>query len=207
MKAMDILEKLGKTYAGAAAYRDVGRVIFPRRGEATIGQFRTAFLRSRGFRFEYREVPARRSLRDPSASRCFSLRVDRGKLVDVDGVERSRESLSLAVAQMTGITFGAAHCALRMLLPDEIGGRSLSEASSASFVRGYSIDGKPWSAIALAGGEAGEILVDHHFALRRVGHKSSAKPTAQIDPSKFDCVLTYEPELFDEEPPDMNMDW
>jgi len=97
-----------------------------------------------------------------------------------------------------------------MLLPDEISGRSMRDASSAKVVRRHIVDGRTWFVIGLEGWSADEIVVDDEFALRRVGRsgaKWSAKPASGIRQSKFTRVLTYEPELFDEEPPDMNMDW
>jgi hypothetical protein len=209
MTAAKVLQTLGSIYAAAAAYRDVGRAVFSHqwRGveQRTIGEFRTAFLRSKGFRFEYREVSGPRSLRDTSARKRFCIRVERGRVVDIQGIECSRQSVSLAVASMMGITFGAAHYVLRMLLPDEIEGRTLAEAPSAKLLRESAIDGKAFFAIRLGGQFDHEILVDENFALWRVG--SIARPSMGLERPQVSRVLTYEPELFAEEPPNMNMDW
>jgi hypothetical protein len=114
---------------------------------------------------------------------------------------------------MTGLTFGAAHCVLKMLLPDEIAGRSLSEAPSAQLVQTYSVEGKTCFVVQLEGWSADRVVIDDSFALRRVGRVGPelsarpASPSIGLAQSEFTRVLTYEPELFDEEPPDMNMDW
>jgi len=209
MKATDILPGLGRTYAAAAAYRDVGRVIFPHRG-ATIGEFRTAFIRSKGFRFEYRETSSSGQMRDRSSRRTCSIRVERGRLVDVSGFESSRESIGLAVASMTGITFGAAHNVLRLLLPNEIPGRALSEAPSAGLVRTFIVEGDTCFAMRLKEWSAEEIIVDEEFVLRRVdgvGRSISRRPTTGVGESRLSQVLVYEPELFAKEPRDLTLDW
>src|SRR5580700_11304941 len=114
-------------------------MVFPHRGEsterATIGSFRTAFVRSKGFRFEYREMSWPKRPHEQPSGRTFGIRVRQGAVVDIRGFESSRESVGLAVASMTGITFGAAYHALRLLLPSEIPGRALSEAPTADVVR------------------------------------------------------------------------
>jgi len=215
MKATDILLNLGRTYAATAAYRDAGRVIWPHRGQnvdqMTIGAFRTAFVRSKGFRFEYREISSHGRLHDSSSRRTFSIRVEQGRVVDIHGFQSSRESVDLAVASLTGITFGAAQCALRLLLPDEISGRALSEAPSADLDRTYTVEGKTCFALRLNGWYADEIIVDEEFMLRRVGsvrrRTVHRRPTTGVDEPRFARALVYEPERFAEEPQDLTLDW
>ena len=111
---------------------------------------------------------------------------------------------------MTGITFGAAHYVLRLLLPDAIAGRALSEAPSADLVRTYGVEGETRFAVRLNEWSANEVIVDEAFVLRRVGvvgRKVHARPTKGVGESTFTHVLVYEPELFAEEPSDVRLDW
>jgi hypothetical protein len=202
--ATDILRSLGKKYAAAAAYRDRGRVLLtpvPNTvAQGTVAKFRTAFLRSKGFRFEYREVPL--------AKRCFGIRVDRGKVIDVQGFNASRESVNLALAGVTGITFGAAHCVIAMLLPDEIEGRTLSKAPSAKLVGRSSIDGRSCFMMGLEGFGSAQVFVDESFTLRRVSREPSALSTTATAQSNLFRVIAYdEAELFSEEPQNIELDW
>jgi hypothetical protein len=205
MKAMDILLGVMKKYSAAAAYRDRGRVLLASGPEAvaqgTVGEFRTAFVRSKGFRFEYREVPATRQ--------SFGLRVDRGKVVEVRGFGGPRESVNLAIAGMTGITFGAAHCVIAMLLPDEIEGSSLSKSPSAKLVGRSSINGRSCFIVSPEGwGSAHVFIDDDSFTLRRVSRDTRSRSTTRTALSKLVRVLAYdEPEVFGEEPPDIELDW
>jgi hypothetical protein len=210
MKAVDILEGLRRTYAAAEAYRDVGRVVLPHRAHrsrATIAEFRTAFLRSKGFRFEYREILSPKTRRDPSSSRTFGLRVEGGAIVDVSGFDCSRESMGLAVASMTGITFGAAHCVLKLLLPEQIPGRVFSEGSKPEVARKSVVDGHEWFAIRLKGVTTSEIVVDERYLLRRIGSRDGEAAGVASEASSFARVLVYEPELFVTEPTDLRLDW
>jgi hypothetical protein len=194
MKAPDILLSLGSKYAAAAAYRDVGRVVFPHRGEsterATIGSFRTAFVRSKGFRFEYREMSWPKHPHERPSRRTFGIRVQQGAVVDIRGFESSRESVGLAVASMTGITFGAGYYALRLLLPSEIPGRALSEAPTADLVREHRIDGERRFAIRLKEWSANEIIVDESVLWRVAaggGDVRVRQLTGVMEPSFTTC--------------------
>jgi len=129
-------------------------------------------------------------------------------VVDSAGFEPSRESVNILIARMTGITFGAAHCALRLLLPGEISGRALSEAPVARIVRTFQIEGKTRFAIRLHGWSADEIIVDNESLLCRVGTvRRDVQQTPAIGHARFGHVLAYAPELFAQEDPGVSLDW
>jgi hypothetical protein len=142
--------------------------------------------------------------------RVFRIRVERGSIVDIHGFDSSRESVSLAVASMSGITFGAAHRVLRLLLPEEIAGRALSEAPSADLLRTDLVDGKTRFAISLVGGSAAEISVDSDFVLWRVGsigrRVRRRESTAERRESRYTRALVYQPELYTKEVPELTLD-
>src|SRR5580700_496054 len=102
MNAAEILHQLRMAYVAAPAYRDRGRVIFAKgaadSGRTIVAEFQTTFVRVRGFAFEYREVLALDRIRDPSARRCFAVRVEQGTVVDTQGFKPPSGSVSQAVA-------------------------------------------------------------------------------------------------------------
>lgn len=214
LSAAEILRRLGEKYSSATAYRDRGRVIFRSRGEnraqVDIAEFRTLFIRSHGFRFEYRELSPGSRRRDRSRDRVFGFRVERGYVVAVDGFESSARSLAHVVAGATGITFGAAHRALKLLLPDEIPGRALSDAPAAELVRTDNVERKVDFAIKLNGWCDDEIVVDEASMLKRVRSlpidPRGASRTGIGEERCFRVVL-YEPELFTAEAPNLSLDW
>jgi len=126
----EILAAMVDRYAGCHSYRDNGRVVtryFQQlRPYSIIKPFKTAFVRPEQFRFEFRS-------RHGDAEEDWDSYIvwARGSEVltwwDVrPGIERP-ESLGLAVAAATGVSGGSSHTIPTLLLPDEIGGRSLSE--------------------------------------------------------------------------------
>jgi hypothetical protein len=197
MNAAEILQQLRRAYAATPAYRDRGRVIFARgaadAGTTIVGEFQTTFARSRGFAFEYREIPSVDPNRDPSASRRYAVRVEQGTIVDARGFDPPG-SVSQAIARLTGITFGAAHAALRLLLPDAIGGRALSDAPSAEVVSTEMVDGKTCFVVCLDPWSGRVIAVDEKFVLRRLLSFRPADATTRVRAT----VLSYEAELLAE---------
>jgi outer membrane lipoprotein-sorting protein len=124
-----ILDRMAKVYAGCKTYRDSGVVItvfvegvF---GKRTVEKpFTTAFVRPDRFRFEYKDT------RTGSGQSRYIVWSD-GKAVqtwwDVGARLQKPESLGLALAGATGVSGGSAHTIPALLLPDEVGGRRLTD--------------------------------------------------------------------------------
>ena len=98
--------------------------------------FNTAFVRPDRFRYEF--------LDDRKESRRYLIARD-GDLVQTwwDVGDRLTESddLSLAVAGATGVSGGSAHTVPRMLMPETIGGFSLTELVNVELLGEEEIDG------------------------------------------------------------------
>jgi hypothetical protein len=188
MTAIELLQRMATTYANAAAYRDVGRVqilnLDSRSARTTRAELKTTFIRSKGFRFGYRELPLPTWVRDRATFWPFHLRVEQGKVVDYSHRTSVDENVGLAVAGLTGITFGAAHHVLRLLLPDEIPGRTLSAPHSAEVVRTYVDKGETLSELRLnrEPGVRGEnIVLDEAGVFRQLSTSGITPNPAKRD--------------------------
>ncbi|HEX8340979.1 MAG TPA: hypothetical protein VF624_08735 [Tepidisphaeraceae bacterium] len=165
--AAEILGNVAAVYAGAATYADAGEVrttFFGTDGpRTTVRRFATALDRLTGrFRFEFRE----RCWDDGPEQRYV---VWRGRATvqtwwDVRPGVREEGSLGLALAGATGVSGGSAHTVPALLMPDEVGGRSLAElVGSAERLADATIDGISCYCIAgvipMPDGEGGRISV------------------------------------------------
>jgi len=127
LPARQILERMAKTYAGCKSYRDSGfvRTVYSDAlGSRTEERpFTTAFVRPDRFRFEYSETQFGVTMqyvvwrKGKEVRTWWDLRPFAGKL----------GSLNLALAGATGVSGGSAHTVPALLLPNEVGGRRLTE--------------------------------------------------------------------------------
>jgi len=133
LSAIQIMQKVGQVYADCATYRDSGVRIDERveeDGSKSIRrlEFRTAYQRGGRFRFAFRKDVLGRGFGKAyilwhDGERTMSSWKEPGKFVEED-------SLGIAVAGFTGISFGTAHNIPPLLMPEEIGGRTLLEVTA-----------------------------------------------------------------------------
>ncbi|HEX2223936.1 MAG TPA: hypothetical protein VHN15_07000 [Thermoanaerobaculia bacterium] len=133
LTAAQILKSMAQAYADCQSYSDSGvvKTVFFK-GQYTWTDekpFTTAFVRPDRFRFEYQEVkkadlPKERYIvwRDGDVVRSWS---------DFERGVRKQPSLGMAVAGATGVSGASAHTVSTLILPEEIGGRRLTDITEA----------------------------------------------------------------------------
>jgi outer membrane lipoprotein-sorting protein len=140
LKAQDVLDRMAKVYAGCKSYRDSGVVktvfIQDANNHTVEKPFTTAFVRPDRFRFEYKEK------QDGQERRYLVWR--KGKEVQTwwdikPGIEKP-ESLDLALAGATGVSGVSAHTVPALLLPNEVGGRRLTDMTGAKRIEDAKLD-------------------------------------------------------------------
>ena len=133
LTAKEVVERMAKTYASCKTYRDSGivRTVFIQAGRDHIVEkpFSTVFVRPDRFRFEYKE----KELGNRREYRYIVWR--KGKDVQTwwdvaPGIEKP-QSLGSALAGATGVSGGSAHTVPALLIPDEVGGRRLTDITEA----------------------------------------------------------------------------
>lgn len=128
--AKQIVDRMAKAYSDCKSYRDTGGVktlfVDQGNGNRTVERlFTTAFVRPDRFRFEFKD-----SGNANMQGRRYIV-WSNGKNVQTwwdikPGIE-TPESLNLAVAGATGVSGSSAHTIPALLLPDEVGGRKLTD--------------------------------------------------------------------------------
>ena len=146
LTAKQILDRMAQTYAGCKSYHDSGivkSVIIMADGNVTIERpFTTAFVRPDRFRFEYE---SRFEIEEVGFNRKHRHIVwCKGKEVQTwwsikPGIEK-RVSLGIALAEATGVSGGSAHTIPALLLPEEVGGRRLTDVKEAKRVDDAKVD-------------------------------------------------------------------
>ncbi len=133
--AEKLLRELSARYAALRSYRDRGVVLDQDEGGTALGpqqQFRTAFIRPDQFRFSYLDVGSGRPRdivhRNRDGARQWNphMGVHEGSPSELDG----------HIAAATGVSRGTAHTVPALLMPEEIGGRSLIERLRGSKLAG-----------------------------------------------------------------------
>src|SRR5262245_54578520 len=125
MTPEQILAAMAQAYERCATYRDSGHVatLFLNPdgtlSHTSLQPFRTAFVRPDRYRFEYND----------EGSRCIIWADGQDVLRwwDVDPGVKRPESLGLALAGATGVSGGSAHTVPALLMPEEVGGRLLTD--------------------------------------------------------------------------------
>jgi len=119
---------MAKAYADCKTYRDSGVVktlFIQNTGNRTVEKpFQTAFVRPDQFRFEYKDEAARRYI-------VWSKGQEVQTWWDIKPGIAKPESLDFALAGATGVSGSSAHTVPRMLLPDKVSGRSLTDITDA----------------------------------------------------------------------------
>jgi outer membrane lipoprotein-sorting protein len=121
LTAQQILENMATTYATCESYRDSGFVTnFFSPQHIDVKPFRTAFVRPDQFRFEYDDP-------DPEKPYIVWAKGDEVRTwwYVKPGVQNP-PSLGRGIAGATGVSGGSAHTIPTLLLPGQIGGRSMA---------------------------------------------------------------------------------
>src|ERR1035437_4357992 len=135
LTAQQILDKMAATYATCKSYRDSGVVTnFFSPQHIDVKPFRTAFVRPDQFRFEYD---------DPDPEKPYVVWA-KGDAVRTwwhvrPGVQ-TPSSLGLGIAGATGVSSGSAHTIPTLLLPDQIGGRSMASLTDLTRLPDEAVD-------------------------------------------------------------------
>lgn len=213
-----IFRHVRETYANAGSYCDRAEILIVE-GEGMPqlrGRFRTAFVRSRGLRFEFQLIS-----RDGRIASEFSMRTEHGKLVEVRGLNEPGDSVGGTIARMTGITFGAADAVPPMLLPIDVPGCMLCESGGAvQMLSSESIDGVEYFVVAKVervGPQAVLFIRASDFLLRRVVYRGDTTPRLleaarlrNISVTKlgpWTQTTTYEPQIHAGEAEGIDLDW
>lgn len=139
LTAEDVLARMARVYAECRTYRDTGLVstlfIDPKKPWTDERPFTTAFVRPDAFRYEFLWGKPGRPQRYIVWRRGDDVR----SWWDLKpGIER-QESLSLGLAGATGVSGGSAHTIPALLLPDEVGGRLITEIVDAERIEDETI--------------------------------------------------------------------
>jgi hypothetical protein len=139
-----ILIQMKDAYAQCATYQDTGVVTttFIQSDRTWIDEkpFSTAFIRPDRFRFEFKSQV---SSIDPTYIIYVIWRNGAEVLSwwDVTPGITTEESLDMAIAGATGVSFGSAHTIPPLLLPNEISGRLLTDITEAQRIEDAEIEG------------------------------------------------------------------
>jgi hypothetical protein len=156
---------MAATYAKVTTYRDHGTcTLSPGSLSPTTVTFAIMFARPSRFRIELGILGQRVLVREHGGV-IQHLHTINGKTT----IERV-PSVALAVARVTGISFGAAHTVPRMLRPQEVTGRMVCEEPDAVDQGMDDVDGVPCHRIEVGGGSIRSRLFigAHDLLLHRV---------------------------------------
>jgi outer membrane lipoprotein-sorting protein len=138
LTAQQILDKMATTYATCKSYRDSGAVtnVFTPQ-HVDVKPFRTDFVRPDEFRFEYDDP-------DPEKPYIVWAKGDEVRTwwYVRPGVQ-TPSSLGLGIAGATGVSGGSAHTIPNLLLPDQIGGRSMASLTDLTRLSDDTVDDTP----------------------------------------------------------------
>jgi hypothetical protein len=199
----DVLDRLRDRYSAAHAYKDMGRVVATSgasRGEgATASWFRTSFIRTVGrFSFDFGD----------STESKYRIRTEQMKIVDCSESVGSAASLGRGLGSLAGVTSGASHTVPRMLLPERVPGRCITDAEQPSLLEDADVEEETcWTVDVSSPGKSGTVVYvsKNDFTLRRVwtrvhlsdAVKAIARARGVAIPDEFDVIqiVTYAPEI------------
>jgi hypothetical protein len=199
MKVESLIERVRQRYASASRYSDRGTALLTVGPNEMRITFETSFERPDRFSFAFT------ARTEPSATTPvdeYSYRVDRaGAVLTFEGaippLADKPSSLGLAIAAMTGVSFGCAHTIPRLLMPDLIDGRELFAFESRALGDVVDIDGESHHALYLREG-ALLILVFINEATLVVRRTEGPHPVTVTD---YAAALSPGPEQGDEGAP------
>jgi len=207
LSAADVMARVRAVYQGACAYRDRGRVVVqPGAGDILAeGVFRTAFVRSKGLRFEFVDVRNRKTcgIKTAGAVVCRSYGV------------AHEDRLADAIARMTGITLGTAQTIPRLLLPTDVDGRALWDMEAPVLDGSGAME--EYDCFVLRSGGRIAFVSRVNYVLRKVVRQVVA-PKFSLDggqpvlgEEKADKsvrqITTYDAEILEHEPEDSFLMW
>ena len=151
-----------------------------------VKRFSTAMVRPHQFRFEYAEE-------GKPNSRYVIWRNGRDVRTWWDLIQRSKrgDSLHLALAGAAGISGGSAHTVPALLMPDEVGGRPLTDLEQATRGEDDSFGNQKYFKIeALFAGDPITIWIDQKsFLVRRVDETSEFDDFSTVESTIYDPVI------------------
>lgn len=192
LTAEQILDRMAKAYATCKSYHDSGvvKTIFIKTGgNLTVEKpFTTAFVRPDRFRFEYKEQKG-----GGQEYRYIVWRKDKEVKTWWDvrpGIEKE-ESLGLALAGATGVSGSSAHTIPALLLPEEVGGRRLTDITKAQRIKDAKLDKAECYCIEgeLANDSTTLWIDKTTFLVRRIDKQTT------FDDFRTETTTTYEPAM------------
>ena len=206
LKARDVLERVARVYAGCKTYRDTGvvtTVFVEATGSWVLEKpFTTAFVRPDRFRFQYAETRCGLDHRFIVWRRGDEIRA----WWTVKPRFEKRDSLEMALAAATGVSGGSAHTVPALLLPNEIGGRRLTDITEATRAEDATIDTVNFFRIRGTFGDLPMTLwIDKNtFLVRRIDSKKTIGNFSTEETTTYDPVIDGEvPDAFLEFDPTM----
>ncbi len=190
LTADQIIDRMAKAYADCGSYQDSGVVKTEFIGGINFTNektFETAFVRHGRFRFEYRGEMFNPQSRYIIWSNGREVRT----WWDVKPGVAKAKSLDMAVAAATGVSGGSAHTIPRLLLPDEVTGRSLTAITGRKRVE----DGKLGKAECFRiegkfGNDSTTLWIDKQsYLLRRIDEQT------KLENCRTEQTTTYDPEI------------
>jgi outer membrane lipoprotein-sorting protein len=202
----EILERMAKAYAGCKSYQDTGVVktvfIETERNWAEERPFTTTFVRPDRFRFEYWEKQGARH-----EGRYIVWRG--GKQIrtwwDVRPGVSKPPSLGRALAGATGVSGGSAHTIPSLLLPDEIGGRKLTDMTKATRIEDAKLG--DFECFRVHGDFAGNQMMlwieKKTYLVRKIEEAEKSKDFRTLETTSYDPVIDgkVSEEVLDFKPP------
>ncbi len=197
-KATQVIARMAKVYSECQSYSDSGSVTTVFRSgtgnETEVKHFSTAMMRPSKFRFEFSEQqnPQSRYIvwQDGDEVRTWW---------DLNSRSEREDSLGLALAGATGVSSGAAHTIPSLLMPNEIGGRLLTDLEAARLADNKLLDGHACHTIeALYAGDPITIWIDEQtFLVRRIDSTSVFDGFTTTETTVYVPVINQEvaPEL------------
>ncbi len=185
LSAKQIVDRMVREYAQCKSYRDSGvvKTVFIRsdRKHTVEKPFTTVFVRPGGFRFEYKDEERRYIV--------WRKGNDVQTWWDVTPGIKNPESLGLALAAATGVSSGSAHTVPALLIPDEVGGRRLTDITEAQRIEDAKFD--KVDCFRIQGQSVGSpmtIWVDKKtFLVRKIDSQR------KFDDFRTERTTTYEP--------------
>ncbi len=129
MNLEERVQRIIETYATARLYSDRGTRVQDTAMTRHIIEFETAFERPHQFSFSFRASAT--SQEELATAFDYARRIHaaggRVRMGDPEWQPGWAHSLESGIAALTGVSLGTAHVVPRLLLPQEVGGRSLFE--------------------------------------------------------------------------------
>ena len=192
-KATQIIARMAKVYSECQTYSDSGTVttVFhsDARNETVVKHFSTAMVRPSKFRFEFSEQQNTESRyivwQDGDDVRTWW---------DVNKRSEREDTLGMALAGATGVSSGSAHTIPALLMPDEIGGRLLTDLEAAKLGNKIVLDGHACYTIeALYAGDLIAIWIDEQtYLVRRIDSTSVFDGFTTTETTVYDPVVDQE---------------